>query len=151
DIEAAAEVQLVLELGQGLRDADSHGMAAELLQRTLARQDICELDRAKLNRALADTAKRVSNVPGAVTPPWRRQPTTPQCCDACERPLCTWPVRALIASDQFEEATAVLAAVKQEAEKLGEASSEPLWYGRDQGVRRRHRRRRRGQPRGGCR
>jgi DNA-binding CsgD family transcriptional regulator/tetratricopeptide (TPR) repeat protein len=128
-IEAAAEAQLVLELGRGLRDADSHGMAAELLQRTLARQDICELDRAKLNRALADTAKRVSDVSGAVTPSWRGQPATAHYCGACERPLWTWPVRALIAADRFEEATAVLAAVKQEAEKLGEALSEPLWYG----------------------
>jgi len=128
-IEAAAEAQLVLELGQGLRDADNHGMAAELLQRTLARQNICELDRAKLNRALADTAKRVSGAPGAVTAPWRGQPTTSQYCGPCERPLWTWLVRALIAADQFEEAAAVLSAVKQEAEKLGEASSESLWYG----------------------
>jgi DNA-binding CsgD family transcriptional regulator len=128
-IEAAAEAHLVLELGQGLRDAESHGMAAELLRRTLVRQDICELDRAKLNRALADTAKRVSDVPGAVTAPWRGQPATPQYCEACERPLWTWQVRALIAADHFEEATAVLAAIKREAEKLGDASSEPLWYG----------------------
>jgi DNA-binding CsgD family transcriptional regulator len=128
-IEAAAEAQLALELGQGLRDADSHGMAAELLQRTLARQDICELDRAKLNRALADTAKRASDVPGAATAPWRGPPATPQDCDACERPLWTWLVRALIAADQFEQASAVLAAVKQEADKLGEASSAPLWHG----------------------
>jgi len=104
-------------------------MAAELLARTLARQDVCELDRAKLNRALADTAKRVSDVPGAVTASWRGQPTTPQYCDACERPLWTWLVRALIAADQFEEASAVLAAVKQESEKLGEALSELLWCG----------------------
>ncbi|MFG2561905.1 AAA family ATPase [Streptomyces sp. NPDC048496] len=162
-IEAAAEAQLVLELGQGLRDADCHGMSAELLQRTLARQDICELDRAKLNRALADTAKRVSGVPSAVTAPWPGQPAglapplipgrdtgagngtdtplrgfaargprqvaTPPHCDACERPLWTWMVRALIAADQFEEATAVCAAIKQEAEKLGGTWPESLWYG----------------------
>jgi DNA-binding CsgD family transcriptional regulator len=124
--EAAAQAQLVIELEQGLRDTGSHGMAAEFLARTLARQDICELDRVKLNRALADTAKRV---PGAVTAPWRGQPTTSQHCDGCERPLWTWSVRALVAADQFEEASAVLATVKQEAERLGEASSDPLWYG----------------------
>jgi DNA-binding CsgD family transcriptional regulator len=162
-MEAAAEVQLVLEVGQGLRDSDCHGMSAELLQRTLARQDICELDRARLNGALADTADRLSGVPGAVTAPWRggsaglapppitggdtgsgngtvrtagrfsawqpRQAAPLLDCDACERPLWTWLVRALIAADHFEEATAVCAAVKQEAEKLGAVWSEPLWYG----------------------
>lgn len=162
-IEAAAEAQLVLELGQGLRDADCHGMSAEILQRTLARRDICELDRAKLKGALADTTKRVSGVPSVVTAPWRGQPASlaqplipsrdagsgngtdttgggisarerrqaaaAPYCDACERPLWTWMIRALIAADQFEEATAVCAAIKQEAEKLGEAWPEPLWYG----------------------
>ena len=67
-------------------------------------------------------------MPGAVAAPRRGQPATAHC-DACERPLWTWLVRALVAADQFEEATAVLATVKQEAERLGEASSEPLWYG----------------------
>lgn len=128
-IVATAEAQLALDLAQGLRDGDSHGMAAELLQRTLARQDICELDRAKLNRALTDSVKRVSDLPGAVTALWRGQRATPQYCDACERPLWTWLVRALIAADQFEEATAVLAAVKQEAKHVGDASSAPLWHG----------------------
>ncbi|MBC6468399.1 AAA family ATPase [Actinomadura alba] len=162
-IEAAAEAQLVLELGQGLRDADCHGMSAELLQRTLARQDLRELDRVKLKEALADTAKRVSGVPSANAAPGRGQPAglapplipsrdagsgngtdktgggfsareprqaaTPPYCDACERPLWTWMVRALIAADQFEEATAVCAAIKQEAEKLGEARPDPLWHG----------------------
>ena len=103
-IEAAAEAHLVLELGQGLRDADSHRVAAERFHRTLARQDICELDRAKLNRALADTSKRVSDAPGPGTTPWRGQPATPRHRDAGECPLWTWPVRALIAADQFEEA-----------------------------------------------
>jgi len=128
-IEAAAEAHLMLELGQGLRDADRHGTATELLRRTLARQDICELDRAKLNRALADTAKRVSEVSRPVTAPWRAPSATPQCCAAGARPLWTWLLRALVAADQFEEATAVLAVVKREAEKLGAALSEPLWYG----------------------
>lgn len=125
-IEATAEARLVLELGQGLRDVDSHRMAAELLHRTLARQDICDSDRAELNRALADTVKRVSD---AVPLPRRGQPETPQFCDPCERPLWTWLVRALTASDGFEEATAVLAIVKREADKLGQTLSETLWYG----------------------
>ncbi|MGW4820632.1 BREX system ATP-binding domain-containing protein [Streptomyces sp. NPDC004227] len=128
-VEAAAEARLVLEVGQGLRDADCHSMAAGLLRRTLARPDIHEMDRAKLNRALADTAKHMSGVPSAVTAPRRGQPTASPYCDACERPLWTWMVRALVAADQFEEATAVLAAVKQEAEKLCGTSWEPLWYG----------------------
>jgi len=160
-IEATAEVHLVLELGQGLRDADQHGMSAGLLRRTLARQDICELDRAKLRGALADTAQRLSGVRGAGTASWRGRPaglaplitgrdaafgsgigaTAQACsageprqtatvpCDVCERPLWTWMVRALTAADRFEEATALCAAVKQEAGKLGEAWPEPLWYG----------------------
>ncbi|SCL41812.1 regulatory protein, luxR family [Micromonospora pallida] len=126
-LDAAAESQLVLELGQGLRDADSPDTAAELLQRTLARQDICELDRAKLNRAFADTAKRVRDVPDPVPAAWRGEPATPRCHG--ERPLWTWLVRALVAADQFEEATAVLAAVRQESEPRGETWSESLWYG----------------------
>jgi DNA-binding CsgD family transcriptional regulator len=109
-IAAAAEAHLVLELGQGLRDADRRGLAAELLQRTLARPDICELDRAKLNRVLPDTVRRVGDGPGAV-PPSR----------PAERPLWTWLVRALIAADGFDEAAAVLTTVNREAE--------PLWYG----------------------
>ncbi|GAA4444276.1 AAA family ATPase [Phytohabitans houttuyneae] len=137
-IEATAEAQLVHELGQGLRDTDSHGMAAELLARTLARQDVCELDRAKLNRVLADTAKRVAEVPvqglagsgpriaaGATTTataPWRGEPASRRHCDTCERPLWTWLVRALVAADHGEEAAAVLAAVK-------DVSPASLWYG----------------------
>ncbi|SHN26329.1 helix-turn-helix transcriptional regulator [Actinacidiphila paucisporea] len=162
-MEAAAEVKLVLELGQVLGDADYYGTSAELLLRTLARHDICELDRAKLNEALSGTTARVSGMPSAVTAPWHgrpdgiaptrvtrrnygsgngtdsiaggfsacdpRQAATPPCHDAGAPPLWTWMVRALIATDQFEEATAVCAAVKQEAEKLGEAWSKPLWHG----------------------
>nr|WP_272902825.1 AAA family ATPase [Streptomyces sp. BA2] len=75
-IEAAAETHLALELGQGLRDAGRHGMSTELLQRTLARQDICELDRAKLKGAIAGTAKRAGALPGTVPGPWRGQPVT---------------------------------------------------------------------------
>ena len=126
-LDAAAEAHLVLELGQGLRDADGHGMAAELLRRTLARQDVCELDRAKLNRELAETVKRVSG-PAPAPTPWRERPASAYC-DACERPLWTWLVRALIAADHFEEATAVLEDVRREAESLGDVSAESLWYG----------------------
>ena len=129
DVEAAAEAQLVLELGQGLRDVDSHGMVAELLQRTLARPDVCELDRARLNQLLAETAKRAGDVAGPVPRPNRRPPATAHRCGAHERPLWTWLIRALVATDRFGEATAALAGVRQEAEKLGDRSLEPLWYG----------------------
>jgi DNA-binding CsgD family transcriptional regulator len=50
-------------------------------------------------------------------------------CDTCERPLWTWLSRALVAADQFEEATAVCAVVKKEAEKLGETWPKALWHG----------------------
>src|SRR5581483_1025739 len=109
-IAAAAEAHLVLELGQGLRDADRPGLAAELLQRTLARPDVCELDRAKLGRVLPDITRRAGDRPGTV-PPARPG----------ERPLWTWLVRALGAADGFAEAAAVLANVNREAD--------PLWYG----------------------
>ncbi|MEV6752852.1 AAA family ATPase [Streptomyces sp. NPDC051214] len=157
-IEAAAETHLALELGHGLRDAGRHGMSAELLQRTLARHDVCELDRAKLKGAIAGTAKRVSalTVPG----PWRGQPVglpsfhgpggrdaacgnnsegfagriparaaCGECGEAGGRPLWTWLLRAFVAADRFEEASAVCAAIKQEAEKRGTPWPEPLWYG----------------------
>ncbi|BCB91820.1 hypothetical protein Psuf_091330 [Phytohabitans suffuscus] len=65
-LEATAEAQLVLDLAQGLRDAGGQSAVPELLQRTLARHDICELDRAKLNRALADTRAAAGGVPAAV-------------------------------------------------------------------------------------
>ncbi|MGW6312101.1 BREX system ATP-binding domain-containing protein [Streptomyces sp. NPDC055099] len=142
-IEAAAETHLALELGQGLRDAGRHGMSAELLQRTLARHDVCELDRAKLKGAIGGTAKRVSGL--AVPGPWRgRQAGLPaplvpgrdagqaaggECGEAGGRPLWTWLLRALVAADRFEEATAVCAAIKQEAQKRGTPWPEPLWYG----------------------
>lgn len=127
-VEAAAEVQLVLDLGQGLRDADEPGLATALLRRTLARDDICELDRAKLNRVLADVAKHAGQSEPLRTPRCG-QPTTPGYRDACGRPLWTWLVRALTAADQFEEAQVVLAAVEPETAKLGESGSESLWHG----------------------
>ncbi|GAA1881167.1 LuxR family transcriptional regulator [Asanoa iriomotensis] len=114
--EAAAEARLVLDLVPGLRDADGHGMAATLLTRTLARPDICELDRAKLNRALAET-------PHAGRASWDGGR------HSCERPLWTWLVRALVAADQFEEATAVLDAVRREANERGTTVSAALWHG----------------------
>ncbi|MEV0776479.1 AAA family ATPase [Streptomyces sp. NPDC050428] len=137
-IDAAAETCLVLELGQGLRDADRHDMSAELLRRTLARQDVCELDRAKLKGALADTARRVGGAPHALTAPWSARPTgsatgSPTALapgrEAGERPLWAWMVRALIAADQFDEATEVCATVRKESEKLGGDWPQCLWYG----------------------
>ncbi|WP_225839265.1 LuxR family transcriptional regulator [Streptomyces sp. NK08204] len=58
-----------------------------------------------------------------------RHAMSPAHCGACERPLWTWLVRALVAADLFDEATAVCQAVKQEAERFGEAWPETLWYG----------------------
>jgi DNA-binding CsgD family transcriptional regulator len=63
---AAAEARLVLDLAPGLQDAGCRDMSVEHLQRTLARRDLCEMDRAKLERLLADTAKRVKSVPNGV-------------------------------------------------------------------------------------
>jgi DNA-binding CsgD family transcriptional regulator len=124
-MEAVAEAQLVLELREGIGGADCHGLSAGLLQRTLSRPDICELDRAKLRGALGGGLGKTARAFSAGEP---RQTATVTC-DVCERPLWTWMVRALTASDRFEEATALCAAIKQEADKLGRAWSEPLWYG----------------------
>ncbi len=159
---AAAEAQLVLEFAQGLRGAGCHGMSVRHLRRTLARRDLGESDRTRLEALLTDTAKRVKSVPYAgatlgkgratslarplVTGRYmgsggdtgatggkvfgvesRRAPARPYR-DTCKRPLWTWMVRALVAADRFEEAAAVCAAIKQEAEKLGEAWPEPLWH-----------------------
>jgi DNA-binding CsgD family transcriptional regulator len=79
---AGAEAQLMLELGQGLRDAGCEGM-----------------------------------------------PATPPSCDVCDRPVWTWLIRALGAADRFEEAAAVCATVRQEADRLGEVRSQALWHG----------------------
>ncbi|WP_405792436.1 AAA family ATPase [Streptomyces sp. NBC_01506] len=145
-VDAAAEAHLVVELGQGLRDADRHGAAAELVRRTLEREDVCELDRAKLKGTLVDTAQRVSDGPGALVAPWRGQPAAfapsfvsrgdesrqaspAPYADTDERPPWTWLVRALLAADQFEEAADVCAAVKKEAQKLGGPWPESLWHG----------------------
>nr|WP_272920514.1 AAA family ATPase [Streptomyces sp. SID5910] len=58
-----------------------------------------------------------------------RQAPAPAHCDACERPLWTWLVRALAAADLFDEATAVCEAVRREAERHGAAWPETLWHG----------------------
>lgn len=158
-VDAAAEAHLVLELSQGLRDPHCHGMSTELLRRTLTRQDIGEPERARLRGALAEIPERANGTPDAVTAPWGGRPAGPAPsplpqrdagpgngtrttagglsawaaprphCGACERPLWTWLVRALVAADQSDEATAVCEAVKQEAEKCGGPWPETLWYG----------------------
>jgi DNA-binding CsgD family transcriptional regulator/tetratricopeptide (TPR) repeat protein len=141
-VEAAAEAQLVLDLSRGLRDAGCPGMSGPLLRRTLTRQDIGEAERARLHGALAEISQRTDGGSDAVTAPpggpsagpapsgWApRQAAVPAHCAACERPLWTWLVRALVAADRFEEATAVCEAVKQDAEKYGEAWPETLWHG----------------------
>ncbi|GAA3609061.1 LuxR family transcriptional regulator [Nonomuraea rosea] len=162
-IEMIADEHLVLEFAQGLQDAGCHDMPAELLQRTLARRDLRDLDRAKIQGLLGDTERRLMRVSGmapklgngrsaslahafvtdrdteiggetgatgrliCVAEPWQAPARSDG--DTCERPLWTWMTRALIAADQFEDAAAVCAAIKQESEKLGEAWSEPLWHG----------------------
>ncbi|MEU7646365.1 helix-turn-helix transcriptional regulator [Streptomyces huasconensis] len=142
-VEASAETQLVLELSRGLRDADCPGMAAELLRRTLTRQDIGEPERAALHGVLAEAARLPDGASEAVPAPRGgrpvgtdgpstrapRQAMSPACCGACERPLWTWLVRALAAADRFDGATAVCEAVRQEAERYGEDWPETLWYG----------------------
>jgi DNA-binding CsgD family transcriptional regulator len=141
-VEAAAEAQLVLELSRGLRDAGCPGMSGTLLRRTLTRQDIGEAERAGLHAALAEISQGTGGGSDAVVAPsanpaagpapsgWApRQAAVPAHCAACERPLWTWLVRALVAADRFEEASAVCDAVKQDAEKYGEAWPETLWHG----------------------
>ncbi|MEV1063737.1 AAA family ATPase [Streptomyces sp. NPDC050263] len=128
-LDAAAETQLVLELGQGLRDADCDDLSAELLRRALARQDIGELDRAKLSRAVTEAAERVSGEPGTMAAPAHGQPTASSHSDAYERPLWTWLARALVAVDRFDAAAAVLTTVKEEADRLDETWPESLWHG----------------------
>ncbi|RFS84218.1 helix-turn-helix transcriptional regulator [Actinomadura spongiicola] len=130
--DAAAEARLVIELSRGLRDTGSHVLSGELLRRTLARSDVCELDRAKLKGALAETARHGGGVPGAVVTPWRGRPPLPApsaSCGTCERPLWTWLLRALTATDRFAEATAAGDAVRREAEALGEPWPRGLWHG----------------------
>ncbi|MFI9561138.1 hypothetical protein [Nonomuraea endophytica] len=131
-VEAAAEVQLVLELAQGLQGAGDHGILTDQLRRTLTRQDLREFDRVKLERLLTDTAKYVTSASSPEGARGSRRAVVNGSRlgsdDRCERPLWTWMVRALIAADQFDEAAAVCAAIKQESERLGAAWPEPLWH-----------------------
>ncbi|MER7192714.1 BREX system ATP-binding domain-containing protein [Streptomyces flaveolus] len=142
-VEAVAEAQLVLGLGQGLRDAGHPGLAAGLLRRTLTRQDIGEPERAALNEALADVARCPGGTtdavrgaePGDGTPIDSDGPRAvaprqaPGHCGACERPLWTWLIRALAAADLFDGARAVCEAVRREAERFSEVWPATLWYG----------------------
>ncbi|WP_225801851.1 LuxR family transcriptional regulator [Streptomyces sp. NK15101] len=134
-LDAAAETRFVLELGRGLRDADCDDVSAELLCRALARQDVCELDRAKLSRAVAETApragvvERVGGERGTVAAPWRGQPAAAPRSDVLERPLWTWLARGLVAVDRFDAASTVLDSVREEADGLGEPWPETLWHG----------------------
>ncbi|GJF25573.1 BREX system ATP-binding domain-containing protein [Streptomyces sp. HO565] len=142
-VEAVAEAQVVLGLGQGLRDAGHPGVAAGLLRRTLTRQDIGEPERAALNEALADDARFPGGTPDALrgAEPGNGTPLdsggpravaprrAPVHCGACERPLWTWLIRALAAADLFDAATTVCEAVRREAERFSEVWPETLWYG----------------------
>ncbi|MGV9310722.1 AAA family ATPase [Streptomyces sp. NPDC003691] len=156
--EASAEVHLVLELSDALAHSGRWDASLGLLRRALARQDVTGPDRTRLSVALGSTAEPVSGAAGADSAPRpagpapypgaRREPpggirtiagdsspgirqAAPTCCGTCERPLWTWLVRALVAADRFEEATAVLEAVKQEAEQSGGPWPGSLWYGHD--------------------
>jgi DNA-binding CsgD family transcriptional regulator/tetratricopeptide (TPR) repeat protein len=121
-MEAATEAQLVLELGQGLRDADRPDLVAELLQRTLTRPDVCELDRARLVQLLAEVARRTGGRTGPVTS--LRPVAGPHRCEPEQRPLWTWLVRALVAADRFEQAAAALTGIRPAPETPG-----LLWHG----------------------
>ncbi|MGW1279636.1 BREX system ATP-binding domain-containing protein [Streptomyces tsukubensis] len=164
-VEASAEVQLVLELSDGLQHFDHRNMSLGLVRRSAARHDVAGPDRARLNGAIARAAEledRPAGEHGAPWParlagrapsadrrrgeaagsgarttagkpsPWGVQQTSvPAHCGSCERPLWTWLVRALVAADRFEEATALLEAVGQEAERSGEPWPRSLWHGHD--------------------
>ncbi|MFG1738519.1 AAA family ATPase [Micromonospora chalcea] len=125
DLAADVEAQLVLELGHGMRAAGSHRLAAGFLRRTQARHDVCELDRAKLDRALADTTKHLGGASFAELEPRHQSPG----CAPGRRPLWTWLVRALGAADQLDEAQAVLDTVRPLAQEPSHTGSESLWRG----------------------
>ncbi len=125
DLPADVETQLVLELGHGMRAAGSRRLAAGFLRRTRARHDVCELDRAKLDRALADITKRL----GGASPAGPEPGTPSPGCAPGARPLWTWLVRALAAADQRDEAQAVLDTVRPTTQEPRHTGSETLRRG----------------------
>ncbi|MFI9583653.1 AAA family ATPase [Streptomyces sp. NPDC052236] len=143
---AGAGEQLVLEVARGLGEAGRHDLSAAHLQQTPARQDIGEADRAALKDMLADTARGRNGAAHAGAPAHERPGTAPwhltarhtgsgsgsgsdvRAAGTGERPLWTWMVRALVAADRCEEATALCAAIERESHRLGEALPPPLWH-----------------------
>lgn len=129
----AGGTSLVPELALRLRDAGCHDVAAELLRRAPAGQDIGEQEHPELGRAVteaashAGTADRAGGEPGT-TARWPGQAAT-RAPGRSARPLWTWLVRALVAVDQFDAASTVLDAVREEAERAGGTWPEVLWHG----------------------
>ncbi|AUH39959.1 helix-turn-helix transcriptional regulator [Streptomyces sp. CMB-StM0423] len=77
--------------------------------------------------ATADPARPVTRLPSPAA--GRPDGTVAAHCEVCARPLWTWLVRALVAADAFEEATAVCDAVRQEAGRRGGPWAAGLWHG----------------------
>jgi DNA-binding CsgD family transcriptional regulator len=154
-LDTAAEAHLVLELVPRLRNAGCHDMSIGHLRRTLARPDLRESDRTRLADLQADLAApgpgvhipggRLGSVgwtDGGSPAPTGDHPddrvidaadTLPEpirsSCDVCGCPSWVWMIRALIAADQFEEAAAVAAAIKQATQARGEPWPELRWQG----------------------
>lgn len=129
----AGGTSLVPELTRRLWEAGCHDVAAELLRRAPAGQDIGERERAGFGGAVTEaashtgTADRAGGEPEAPAPwPGRAAAHAP---GRSARPLWTWLVRALVAVDQFDAASTVLDAVREEAERAGETWPEVLWHG----------------------
>lgn len=129
-LDTAAEAHLVLELVPCLQNAGCHNTSVEHLRRTLTRRDLREADRMRLELLLTETAERVKTIRtsgGTLLIPHRPEAGADRMhCDVCGCPSWAWMIRALIAADQFEEASAVAAAIKQADH--GETWSEPQWH-----------------------
>lgn len=112
--------------------ARHHDDAPEILSRALRLLVTVGRD-AEASRLMAiadpatrtDCVERVSSTSGTVAAAETASPRS----DVHERPLWTWLARALVAVDQFDAAATVLAAVEEEAIRLGEMWPEALWHG----------------------
>lgn len=126
-LDTGAEARLMLELVPGLDNAGCHTMSVEHVRRTLARRDLREPDRIRLEGLLAEDANSMGTTTVIEAARSRHEPEW-QHCPNCGCPPWAWMIRALIAADQFEEASAVAAAIKQAARTQDEPWCELQWH-----------------------